>query len=224
MARTSRAVPTISHRAGLPTVEGAFTLAEVLEWDPIVRALEQQAPLWRPRSRHGYHLRTFGWLVGEVFHRASGRTVGSYFNDEIAGPRGLDWYLGLPEELESRVAWLVPAPEVFHRSMAALPPQHLLLRAMTTPSKVFRYDNMFNERRLRACELPSSNSMATASGVAKLYASLLGWGDGPPILGRATVEKAALPLARGFDCVLRRETGFSSGYEVKPSLPEIVGD
>ena len=86
----------LSHRAGLPTVDGTFTLDEALAWTPVVEALAAQAPRWVPGTKHGYHLRTFSWLVGETFRRAAGRTIGTYWRDEIAGPLQDD--LGFVEE------------------------------------------------------------------------------------------------------------------------------
>ena len=70
---------TISHQAGLPMVDGEYTLTEVLSWDPMVRALAAQEPIWPPGTHHGYHMRTFGWLVGELVRRVdgSGSTFGS---------------------------------------------------------------------------------------------------------------------------------------------------
>jgi CubicO group peptidase (beta-lactamase class C family) len=214
----------LSHRAGLPVVEGTFSFEEVLNSSRLVAALAQQTPLWAPGTQHGYHFRTFGWLVGEVFRRASGRTIGRYFAEEIARPRGIDWYLGFPESEEPRIARLIPPPEEFHRAIDALPRELLLVRAMTTPSYLIRYDEMWNERSLRACEMPSTNSVTHAAAAARLYAEILGWGPRPPILQPETVARATRPLARGYDQVLRADTGFASGYQVKPSLPAAVGE
>ena len=84
----------MSHQAGLPLVEGDFTLDEVLAWEPMVDALAAQEPIWEPGTKHGYHMRTFGWLVGELIRRVDGGTiVGTFWRDEIADaarPRLLD--------------------------------------------------------------------------------------------------------------------------------------
>ena len=65
----------LRHQAGLPYVEGDFTLDEALSWTPIVHTLEQQAPIWPPGTKHGYHMRTFGWLAGELIRHADPRTA-----------------------------------------------------------------------------------------------------------------------------------------------------
>ncbi len=73
--------------------------------------LAAEAPFWEPGDRHGYHGLTFGFLVGEVVRRVTGRTLGSFFATEVAGPLGLDLWIGLPESEHGRVAtFLPPAP------------------------------------------------------------------------------------------------------------------
>jgi CubicO group peptidase (beta-lactamase class C family) len=213
----------LSHRAGLPVVEGEFTLEQAIRWTPIVDGLAAQKPLWEPDSDHGYHLRTFGWLVGEVFWRASGRTVGRYFEEELADPLQLDWYLGLPASEDKRVAQLVPPAPAFHAMMAALPRDMLLVRATSGPSNLFHYDAMWNRRALRAIELPSSNSLATAAAVARLYAALLWDFDGKRALRPETVAEASRVRSRGRDRVLMTQTAFGSGFQVAPALPGVAG-
>ncbi len=87
----------LSHKAGLAWVDGSMTPDEVFAWDPVVAALEAQAPSWPPGSAHGYHATTYGWLVGEVVRRVTGRSVGTYLRQEITGPLGADFFIGLPE-------------------------------------------------------------------------------------------------------------------------------
>ena len=83
----------MSHRSGLPVVDVDLTPEQVLAWDPIVDALAAQKPIWEPNTKHGYHALTYGWLVGEVIKRVSGKNIGRFFRDEIgdrARPRPLD--------------------------------------------------------------------------------------------------------------------------------------
>ena len=81
----------LSHRAGLPVTDHPLPLADLLAWDPMAAALAAQRPVWEPGTAHGYHGRTFGWLVGEVIRRVSGRSVGTFFAEEIAAPAILAW-------------------------------------------------------------------------------------------------------------------------------------
>ena len=79
----------LSHQAGLPAIDRALTPEEVQAWDPVIEALAAQAPLWEPGTAHGYHTLTYGYLVGEVVRRISGRSLGTFFAEEVAGPLGL---------------------------------------------------------------------------------------------------------------------------------------
>lgn len=97
----------LSHQAGLAWVDTRLTVEQALAWDPVIRALEDQSPAWPPGTAHGYHATTFGWLVGEVVRRVSGRSLGTTFRELVAEPLGLDLHIGLPEEAEPRVARLI---------------------------------------------------------------------------------------------------------------------
>ncbi|GGR92173.1 hypothetical protein GCM10010269_34230 [Streptomyces humidus] len=105
----------LSHRAGLVALDEPLPLAEALAWDPMAAALAAQCPQWTPGTAHGYHGRTWGWLVGEVIRRVSGRSPGTFCADEIAGPLGLDFFIGLPaseRERLSRMAYQRPAVDL----------------------------------------------------------------------------------------------------------------
>ena len=94
----------LSHQAGLPVVDGPLTFEEACAWHPVIRALEAQKPEWQPGTEHVYHSMTFGFLVGELVRRITGKSLGTFFADEVAAPLGLSAWIGLPEEQEGRVA------------------------------------------------------------------------------------------------------------------------
>ena len=214
----------LSHQAGLAVIDADVTLAEALSWTPVVDALAAQAPNWEPGTAHGYHLRSFGWLVGEIVRRVDGRTIGRLFAEEIAAPLGLDFWIGLPEVEEPRVATLVPPPPGFARLIRGLPDDLLLGKATTGPSGLFMYDEMWNRRELRAGELPSSNGVGDARSVARLYASLLGAVDGVRTLQPATVAAASACQVRGPDRVILVDTAFGLGFMLPPALPPSAGE
>ena len=206
----------MSHQAGLPLVEGDFTLEESLTWQPMVDALARQAPIWAPGTKHGYHMRTFGWLVGEIIRRAdpAQRSPGSFWRDEIGDPIGVDFWIGLPEGLEPCVARLVPPKVDLREALAPFGDDLLLARVFTNPGGHFNYDDMWNTRPLHAAELPSSNGIGNARGLARLYASCIGVidGDRPRTLSAETVARATLERACGKDEVLMTESCFGLGY------------
>jgi CubicO group peptidase (beta-lactamase class C family) len=202
----------LSHQAGLPLVEGDFTLDEVLAWDPMVRALAAQTPIWPPGTAHGYHMRTFGWLVGELVRRVDGRSIGTFLREEIAAPLGLDFWIGLPEEIEARVARLVMPKHDLGKFLKQLGGDLLLAKVFANPADLFGYNDMWNTRAVRAAELPSSNGIGDARSLARLYASCVGEVDGVRTLQPATVAGATVEQACGKDTVLMTDTCFGLGF------------
>ena len=99
----------LNHQVGLPAVREPLPAGSFYNWAFMVDVLAGEEPFWRPGTRNGYHAFTFGFLVGEVVRRVSGRSLGGFFRDEVAGPLGLDFFIGLPEEHEHRVAQTIPA-------------------------------------------------------------------------------------------------------------------
>ncbi|HEV7524245.1 MAG TPA: serine hydrolase domain-containing protein [Acidimicrobiia bacterium] len=204
----------MSHQAGLPYVEGDFTLEQALEWSPIVEALAAQTPIWEPGTKHGYHMRTYGWLVGEIIRRVDPqrRTVGTFWREEIADALGVDFWIGLPESLEPRVARLVPPRVDLRKALEPFLDDLLLARVFSSPGGHFNYDAMWNTRQLHAAELPSSNGIGSARGLARMYASCIGEVDGFRALNEQTVERATVERACGKDEVLLTESCFGLGY------------
>jgi CubicO group peptidase (beta-lactamase class C family) len=215
----------LSHRAGLPVIDHPIPLADLLAWAPMAAALAAQRPVWEPGTAHGYHGRTYGWLVGEVIRRVSGRSAGTFFAEEIAGPAGLDFFIGLPAAERGRVSQMViddpPGPE----TVSAIPIEQVpeqfrpLLAAATDPGSLLNRafalsvpDIDFNSPAAQAAEIPSSNGICTADGLARLYAGLIGEVDGVRILDAATTAAATAEQAAGTDQVLLVPTRFGSGF------------
>ncbi len=223
----------LAHRAGVPTLEPRMGRQQALEWDPPVAALAAQSPLWEPGTAHGYHAVTFGWLVGEVIRRASGRSVGAYLAEEVAGPLGLDLWIGLPASEESRVARLVaPAPLSVSRGdlealtdaerarlRALADPDSLLQRALNPTDPPFS----FNRPDLHAAQLPAANGIGTARSLARLYAATLGEVDGFRVLDAQAVAGATSECSAGLDRVLGVETRFGSGFFLSSAFSPMMG-
>ncbi|MFD8965754.1 serine hydrolase domain-containing protein [Streptomyces sp. NPDC059568] len=225
----------LSHQAGLVALDQPVPLAEALAWQPMVAALAAQPPQWTPGTAHGYHGRTFGWLVGEVIRRVSGRTPGRFFADEIAAPLGLDFFIGLPTSERDRLSRMVyqqpdadfttaPAesiPEELRELVAAmLDPNSLSNRAfaVTDPAEID-----FNSPEVQAAELPASNGIGTARGLARMYAALIGEVDGVRLLTPETLASATKEQAGGTDQVMLIPSRFSSGYMLPTGTNPMTG-
>lgn len=100
----------LSHRAGLPALRKTMPAEAGYEWSVMCRALAEEEPWWTPGSKHGYHAITYGWLVGEVIRRITGKSAGAYFRDEIVTPLGLDAHIGLDARHDARTAEVIAAP------------------------------------------------------------------------------------------------------------------
>jgi CubicO group peptidase (beta-lactamase class C family) len=101
----------LGHTAGLPIWEEPTTVADLYAWPVVTARLAAQAPQWKPGTEAGYHSITFGFLVGEVVRRVTGRGLGTFFAEEVAGPLGADFHIGLPAEHDHRVAPLIADPQ-----------------------------------------------------------------------------------------------------------------
>jgi CubicO group peptidase (beta-lactamase class C family) len=222
----------LSHRAGLAWVDGSMSLEEALAWEPVIRALERQAPSWPPGTAHGYHATTYGWLVGEVVRRVSGRSLGTYLRQEIAGPLGAEWYVGLPASEEPRVARLVSFAEAAQSGSPIpdssigggtvggfdpatldaqvahyLAPDGPLTKALAAPGGALSEGDVWNDPRLHAAEIPAANGICDARSLACLYGACVSEvttpsGEHLRVLGPDQLDLALEPRTEGPDAVL----------------------
>src|SRR5207245_4824506 len=100
----------LTHQAGLAAITVPIPPEKRYDWNFMTTALAAQQPLWQPGTQHGYHAITFGYLVGELVRRVDGRTLGTYFREEIAQPLGADFHIGLDVRDDARCAEMIPAP------------------------------------------------------------------------------------------------------------------
>ncbi|MBE1490730.1 serine hydrolase domain-containing protein [Plantactinospora soyae] len=217
----------LSHQAGLPVLDRPVPLEQALTWEPIVAALAAQAPAWQPGTAHGYHGVTYGWLVGEVVRRVSGRSLGTYFADEIAKPLGLDFWIGLPIAETHRVARIVEQPVTPPTATVAAPAAlREALAAYTDPTSLVVRSTMvtdpplglLTDPRTWTAEIPAGNGICTASSLARFYAGLIGEVDGVRILDATTLAAATREQASGIDRVLMMPTRPALGFGLP--LPE----
>lgn len=215
----------LSHRAGLPAIEAPLPTQAFYDWDRMTCALAAQQPWWDPGTRHGYHAFTFGWLVGEVVRRITGRSLGRYWREEVAEPLGIDCHIGLGAEHDARVAEFIaiPAPPP-----GELPLEEELLKdagpmvqkAINNPPKTVAD---MNTPAWRRAEIPSGNAHTNARALARVYGALA-WGgqvDGVRVLSPESIERARAEQANGPDAVLfGMPTRFGLGFSL---LSERVG-
>jgi CubicO group peptidase (beta-lactamase class C family) len=227
----------LSHRAGLAWVDEKLTMEDALAWDPMIGALEHQAPIWEPGTAHGYHALTYGYLVGEVVRRITGRTIGTYFRDEIAGPLGLDFWIGLPDSIEPRVAPLIGNgfglgdaattpdvdPEALAALMALIGPESKLGKALSGGGS-FAGAGSFNTRPVHAAEIPAAGGIGDARSLARMYAACVGEVDGIRLLTPEQLADATTQRSEGPDIViLDLDLQWGLGFNVPSSLLQLGG-
>lgn len=194
----------LTHRAGLP----AFTcdasgvgLPGLLDREGRVAELASMRPLWEPGSAFLYHALTYGHLVGEVIRRVAGVSVGAFFAAEVAGPLGLDLWIGLPEEAEHRfVPQFSVRPEPtreqisgFLAGLGLSPADPLSLALRATAAELAAATQALTTRRGRAAELPGAGGIGNARSLSRMYAALLGPVDGVRLLSPQSVDRARTP-------------------------------
>jgi CubicO group peptidase (beta-lactamase class C family) len=221
----------LAHRAGVPVLDRPLTPEQAV--DPVLgaAAVAAQAPAWEPGTDHGYHAQTYSWLTGELVRRVTGRTIGEWIADEIAGPAGADLWVGLPGREAGRVGRVgqVEVPEL--AAGLRVRPKRSVAEAYADPRSLTRRAFAAitplpdeNDPALRAAVLPASNGIATADGLARFYASLIGDVDGgtrlftPGTLALARAERSAGP-----DRVLVVSTRFGLGYMLHGGACPLLG-
>ncbi|MDG2521102.1 serine hydrolase [Caulobacter segnis] len=197
----------LSHQAGLSGFPEQMD--PTLWYDPpaIAAKLAAMAPIWAPGTASGYHPTTIGYMTGEIFRGVDGRSMGTALREDIAGPLGLDIWLGLPDSEHERVADL--------QRPSALPKfgelNEAVKAAFLTPWATASGKSAADWRRI---EIPSANMHATSEGLARLMSALAGDGelDGRTILSPRGTAAASRERIRGRDLVLPFEISWGAGF------------
>ena len=216
-----------SHKAGLAAIDRPLGLDDVLAWTPVVDALAAQKPLWEPGTTHGYHTYTFGWLAGEVIRRVAGVSVGRFVAERIAKPLQLEFWIGLPEALNARVAPVIPPPtpppgkppDPFVTRV--LDPTSLAHKSLTNPAIP---PAAFNEYPFRSAEVPAGNGIGTARALSRMYAACIGEVDGVRLLEPETLAQATRTQAHGEDLVMGFETHYGTGFQLSYPFRPMAGN
>jgi len=193
----------MSHSAGLPGFDEKIPVEALYDWDRIINLLASQKPWWKPGTKIGYHMITFGYLLGELVRKVTGKSLGEFFRDEIAVPLNIDFHIGLSENFDSRTSNIIPPEEVFAKWLIVF--AKLFLKKAV---KVLYNPNLenvdFNSREWRSAEIPASNGHGNARSIANIGSILAcgGMYDKKKILSMSTVEKAIEPQISGRDVIM----------------------
>jgi CubicO group peptidase (beta-lactamase class C family) len=197
----------LNHQAGLPAIRQPLAAGGLYDWHYMTDVLAAEAPFWEPGTRQGYHATTFGHLVGEVVRRVSGRPFDVFFRDEVAGPLGLDFHIGLSEEHEPRVAPTIradppPPQEPRSRFLTLMAGDSSSIQALTVKNSGRRSAaGDHDSREAHRAVLPSQGAITNARGLAGLYSPLAN-GGGSLVNADALQQMSAVSSAIGVDATL----------------------
>lgn len=202
----------LNHRAGQPALRTPLPDDALFDWERMTSTLARERPWWEPGRQHGYHMITFGWLLGEVFRRALGVSLGQYLQQEISDPLGLDMQLGVRQADLARLADLSGSSErpaagrlyLFDKVQADK--ESMTAKALCNPMSLM---TSANSHAWRTMELPSANLHATAAALATLYGKLA-CREG--VLSAAALQRCQTEESLGDDPVLHTRTRFGPGF------------
>jgi CubicO group peptidase (beta-lactamase class C family) len=211
-----------SHRSRLPAIRRHVTERELADDVLLARLLADQPQETDPRAELAYHALTYGWLCGELIRRATGRSVGTFFAEEVAAPLGLELWIGLPESEEPRVATLVYGPRWGANAPGdeQLAADDLLASIWNNPRVYPRERIIWNERSLHAAEVPGANAIGTARSIARLYGCLARGGelDGVRLMAPETIALGRRELSRFEDLFNTHPMAFGVGFQLQTEL------
>ena len=202
----------LNHSAGLPALRTKVKKDGFLDWDYMVKLIENEKPFWKPGKETGYHMMTTGWLIGEVIRRVTGKSLGEFFNNELREPYGLNYWIGLPEAENERVAEIVPfvpssndKPSDF--ATAFRNNSNSMQRLSLTNTGYYDY----NAKETYRAELGAIGGIADARSLAKLLTPLAQ--NNGKLLSRNTIKKLSKSnIKTPVDNMLLFPTNFSNGF------------
>lgn len=208
----------LNHSSALPALRDPVKLGGYNDWDYMVERLAAEKPFWEPGTRNGYHMITYGWTVGELVRRVSGKSLGAFFKEEVADPLGIDFWIGLPEDKEPRVAKMIPF--AYDPSIA----QTDFLSAMMSDAESIQYLSFLNSgghqvdsREAHAAEIGGGGGIANARALAGMFNPLANDGKAGSVelLSGDTIKRmSAVSMATQCDATLLIPTRFSQGFMV----------
>jgi CubicO group peptidase (beta-lactamase class C family) len=226
---SARVSMTLDHTVGVPHLRGPVAPGDFWDYHLMVDRVAAEPAFWEPGTQQGYHGITMAWTVGELIRRASGRRLGDFFREELALPLGADFFIGLPETDEARVA-----PMIMAEPDQAWLETRFIQAALTTkdtPTALFMRDFATfepNSRACRAAEVGSANGMANGRALAKLYAPFANGGmlDGKQFVHSETITRMGrVASATEDDATLKIPARFALGFMKATdnrALPNVV--
>ena len=207
---------------GVPVVTEEIPLNGAFDWDLMVGMIERQEPFYEPGTAVSYSPLLYGWLVGEIVRRVSGKSLGQFFHDEFAAPLGADCWIGLPADKEGDVARMTAPPMVFQGDLLDLPGYEITKIVFTNSGGYtdFSVDEetgryRFDTPAAHQAQIGGGGGIANARGLARLYAPWANGGEfeGKRIVSPDTIARAQSVVAASLhELTLHQRIRFSMGF------------
>lgn len=203
----------LNHTAGVPGIPLTTTVEDLCDWDRMCAAIAAAELWWEPGTKIGYHAYTFGYIVGELIRRATGKPLAEVLRTEIGGPLGIEseLYFGMPRSEHSRLAVLEDAPLPPNFQMPEMPPDLPIFRA--APMSLMPNAAFGNRHDTLSADIPAGGK-CSARAIARMYASLLGEVDGIRLMAPARLREVTTSTASGVDEVFGMATTWGLGYSI----------
>lgn len=195
----------VSHRAGVPFFADDIQEDQVINWDYMVSKIEQEPAMWQPGTQYAYHAITHGWVTGEIIRRVTGMSPGQYLAQHISSPLKADTWLGLPAQLEDKVAVSYPHQDLTNFFVELkekdTPPGNFLIRSLTLGNafsmNLVGKNAGFNSAAVHQAEIPGAGGISTAHGISKIWSSVVHETDGVRLLNEETVKHVTSVQSEG---------------------------
>ena len=199
----------MSHQAGICSPE-TRNVEDYYNQSLMAEKLAGMTPIWEPGTASGYHSMTFGWLTSELILRVTGKSLGTFFREEVGDQHEIDFFIGLPESEDHRVAELVPFDIV--RSENSEQQQVELTDAQKSQRNSAGTLDIQNTKAWRQAEIPSANGQGNAGGLAKLYSLIVPEDNSLKLLKDDTVNQMTTMQIEGRDLVLAVQVRWGVGF------------
>ena len=202
----------LNHTVGLPALRAPVKPGGFADWDYMVERFAAEEPFWEPGSQNGYHMISFGWLVGEVIRRVSGKSLGQFFADEVAGPLGLSMYIGLPPEQDHRLA-----PVIFYKMQPGELPSEFMQTLLKNPDSIQALSMLnlggldYNTETAHRAEIGGAGGIGNARALCGMFTPLAN-GGGDLLSGARIDAMRSLSSANSHDANLMIPTRFAQGF------------
>jgi CubicO group peptidase (beta-lactamase class C family) len=202
----------LTHSAGVPGIPLDTTPEDLCDWDKMCAAIADAQLWWEPGTKVGYHAYTFGYIVGEIVRRVTGKPISQVLREDVAGPLGVadELYFGMPESEHGRLARLEDE-EGTGDVMSSMPEDLPMFKA--GPAGVFPTAELGNRTDILAADIPAGGKNS-ARAIARMYAALLGGVDGVRLISAERLRQVTAVAASGVDEVFGNSSSWGLGYSI----------